>query len=129
MHAGPAAAPAANPEELDIGNPEEIELDEEGGEEGCSDVDVGGPVGTDWAGAGHVDACPSPQPSGRADEGAAAAQEDSMFVAVEMLSYEPAAAVNGLAEDVDVGGGQPAVPHAIAAVLERARVQQEGRET
>lgn len=122
MYAGPAAA--GNPEELDIGNPEEIELDEE---EGLSDVDIGGPTDAKRA-AGHGDASAAPEPSGRSEGGEAAAQEDSMFVAVEMHSYEPAAGVNGMDEDVDVGGGEPVVPDAIAAVLEHARVQQEGRE-
>jgi hypothetical protein len=51
---------------------------------------------------------------------------DSLFVPVEMHSFEPGAAANGAdEEDVDVDGGAAGVPDAIAAVLQQQQMLQE----
>ena len=94
-------------------------------------MDIGGPA-AEHAASGMVTEREgiSRAAAGASDrrEEDAAAETDSMFVPVEIHSFEPGAAANGVDEEhVDVVGGAGSVPDAIAAMLHHQPTQQEGR--
>ena len=87
-----AGASSANPEAIDIDNPEEIELGEE------DDLEGDAPRGLDESPPDKIEA---ESLSGQQETGGPPEQEESMFAAVEVHSGDQRAAVSAAGKEVD----------------------------
>ena len=96
-----AAGASANPEDIDIDNSEEIELEDEADDEVSGAVDESPPdkLVTESS-SGQQEALPE--------------TEESMFAAVEIHSFDSSAAVNAQGHGTD-----QALPTALANILQR----------
>lgn len=97
-----AAGASANPKAIDIDNPEEIELEDEGDDQASGALDESPPDKVE----------PESSP-GQQEAGVLPEQEDSMFAAVEIHSFDP-----GAAASAQGGGTDDSLPTALRNVLQ-----------